>query len=139
MTTAVSSVTIRTPDRVAVVNVTGEVREALRKSGLRQGIAVVSVSHTTCGVAINEDEAGLKDDLVRLAAHLLDPLETQGPFRHDRVDDNARAHLTSVLIGASIVVPVAGADLSLGTWQSLFLLEMDGPRTRRLDVTFLGE
>jgi secondary thiamine-phosphate synthase enzyme len=137
--TAVSSTTIRTPDRVAVVNVTGEVATALGRAGLRQGIAVVSVPHTTCGIAINEDEAGLKEDLVRLASRLLDPLSAEGPFHHDRVDDNARAHLTSVLVGSSAVVPVAGGELSLGTWQSLFLLEMDGPRARRLEITFLGE
>ncbi len=139
MATSAASIEVRTPGRVAVVNVTEQVRQALRRASIERGIALVSVPHTTCGVCVNEDEAGLKEDLKWLASHLLDSLERQEPFEHDRIDDNARAHLTSVMIGPSMTLPVAGSDLRLGTWQSLFLVEMDGPRTRRIDVTFLGE
>lgn len=130
---------VSTPGRVSLVNVTGTVRRALSGAGIERGIAVVSVSHTTCGVCINEDEAGLKEDLARMAAELLDPLERQRPFRHDRVDDNARAHLTAILLGQSVAVPVAGRKLVLGTWQSVFLVELDGPRKRQLDMAFVGD
>ncbi len=119
--------------------VLGQVRQALRRSGLNAGILVASVPHTTCGLCVNEDEAGLRDDLIRLATHLVDPLERHGPFHHDRVDDNARAHLTAVLLGPTSTIPVSGGDLRLGTWQSLFLVELDGPRSRRLELTFLGD
>ena len=139
MAVATASAEIRTPGKVAVVNVTAEVRRALARSAIRRGLAVVSVPHTTCAVCVNEDEAGLKKDLERLAAELLDPLERKERFHHDRIDNNARAHLTSVLLGHSATLPVADGDLTLGAWQSLFLLEMDGPRTRRLDMSFLGE
>jgi len=124
---------------VAVVNVTAEVGRALAQVSIRQGMALISVPHTTCGVCVNEDETGLREDFVRLASHLLDPLERQGPFGHDRVDDNARAHLSSILIGHATMLPVSEGRLGLGTWQSLFLLEMDGPRDRRLEMTFVGE
>lgn len=124
---------------MALHNVTDEVRQALQRSGLAAGVVVASVPHTTCGLCVNEDEAGLKRDLLCLATHLIDPLESHGPFHHDRVDDNARAHLTATLLGASCTIPVADGKLHLGTWQSLFLVELDGPRSRRLDLTFLGD
>ncbi len=139
MLTADASVEIETPDTIAVVNVTSLVRKALGRAGVRRGLAVLTVPHTTCSLCVNEDEAGLKDDIVRLAAHLLDPLERREPFHHDRIDDNARAHLLATLFGHAATLPVADGDLRLGTWQSLFLLELDGPRTRRLDMVFLGE
>lgn len=139
MLTADASVEVETPAPIAVVNVTTLVRQALERAGVRRGLAVLTVPHTTCGLCVNEDEAGLKEDIVRLATHLLDPLERRGPFHHDRIDDNARAHLLATLLGHSAALPVAGGDLRLGTWQSLFLLELDGPRTRRLDMVFLGE
>jgi secondary thiamine-phosphate synthase enzyme len=137
--TAAASITIATPGRIALVNVTADVRQALRRSGLKGGIAIVTVPHTTCGLCINEDEAGLKDDLARLVTHLVDALEQHGPFHHDRVDDNARAHLTAAILGQSATIPVALGELGLGAWQSLFLVELDGPRSRRLDITFLGD
>jgi secondary thiamine-phosphate synthase enzyme len=124
---------------VAVINVTVQVRSALKQAPVGQGIAVVSVSHTTCGLCVNEDETGLKKDIVRMASQLLDALERQERFQHDRIDDNARAHLTSILLGHSITLPIADGELLLGTWQSIFLLELDGPRTRRLEMLFLGE
>jgi secondary thiamine-phosphate synthase enzyme len=124
---------------VAVVNVTARVRDALRQAPVRQGLSVVSVSHTTCGLCVNEDEEGLKKDIVRVASLLLEPLERQEPFRHDRIDNNARAHLTSIFLGHSLSFPIADGELHLGTWQNIFLLEMDGPRTRRLEMLFLGE
>lgn len=139
MRTVAASIEIRTPGRVAVVNLTGDVAAALGRAALHEGLVVISVPHTTCGLCVNEDESGLKEDLVRLASRLLRPLESEGPFQHDRIDDNARAHLTSVLFGHSATLPVSGGALGLGTWQSLFLIELDGPRTRRLDLTFVGE
>jgi thiamine phosphate synthase YjbQ (UPF0047 family) len=86
-----ASAEIRSPGKVAVVNVTARVRDALRQAPVRQGLSVVSVSHTTCGLCVNEDEEGLKKDIVRVASLLLEPLERQEPFRHDRIDNNARA------------------------------------------------
>ena len=133
-----ASIAVRTGAKVCVVNLTGDVRRELRSAGLRSGLAVIGVPHTTCGVCINEDEAGLKDDLVRMASMLADPFRPPDGFRHDRIDDNARAHLAAALFGASATVPVADGELVLGTWQSLLLVEMDGPRDRTVRLTFLG-
>ncbi len=133
MTIAHASVDVRTAARVAVVNVTPECRKALARAGISRGLAVLTVPHTTCGLCVNGH------DLERLASLLVDLVKPQEGFHHDRVDNNARAHLTAVLLGHSATVPVEGGALSLGTWQSLFLVEIDGPRARRLDMVFLGD
>lgn len=131
-------VPVKTTGRISVENVTDLVGRELQRSGIEAGFALVSVPHTTCGVALNEDERGLKQDIRRLADKLLDPVAAEGEFLHDRVDDNARAHLTSILLGHSVTVPVEAGRLQLGTWQSIFLIEMDGPRSRTLRVQILG-
>ena len=133
------SVEIRTAARTAVVNVTAETRKALARARITRGLAVLTVPHTTCGLCVNEDEPGLRRDLERVVATLIDLVKPQEGFHHDRVDDNARAHLTAVLLGHSLTLPVVDSALSLGTWQSLFLVEIDGPRQRRLDMVFLGD
>jgi len=133
-----ASVEIRTPAQVAVVIVTSDCRQALSHSGIARGIAVFSVPHTTCGLCVNEDEPGLRRDLEHLASGLVDLVKPKTGFQHDRIDNNARAHLTAVLFGHSLTLPVADGTLSLGTWQSVFLMEIDGPRARRLDMVFVG-
>ena len=75
----------------------------------------------------------------RFLAEILEPLRGKAPFAHDRVDDNAMAHLTSLLFHPSLTVPVVNGSPVLGTWQSLFLVELDGPRQRTLRVTLTGE
>jgi len=129
---------VRTGQGVCLLNVTGEVRAALRSSTIRKGILVLSVPHTTCAVTLNEDERGLVKDLARLAAEVLLPLREAGAFHHDQIDDNAQAHLTSALLGSSLTIPLRDGAPLLGTWQSIFFVEMDGPRQRQLDITVVG-
>ena len=133
------SVEIRTAARTAVVNVTAETRKALARARITRGLAVLTVPHTTCGLCVNEDEPGLRRDLELVTSSLIDLVKPREGFNHDRVDDNARAHLTAILLGHSLTLPVVDSALSLGTWQSLFLVEIDGPRQRRLDMVFLGD
>jgi secondary thiamine-phosphate synthase enzyme len=139
MKIANASETVRSAARVTVVNVTDEVRRALSQAGIRSGLAVLTVPHTTCGLCVNEDEPGLRRDLEHLAKGLVELVRPEGGFQHDRVDNNALSHLTAVLVGHSITLAVRDATLSLGTWQSLFLMEFDGPRERRLDMVFVGD
>ncbi len=138
MATHRSQIALNTRSRIEVLNITREVAEVLRGGPIREGLLCVSVRHTTCALALNEDEQGLRQDLNRLAAELLAPLRASGPFRHDDVDDNARAHLTSAVIGPSLTLPLAGGAPVLGTWQSILLIEMDGPRSRSVDLTVVG-
>jgi secondary thiamine-phosphate synthase enzyme len=130
---------IDTRGPVHVHDVTSAVRDAVRRSGIDAGVVVVSVPHTTCAVCVNENEAGLRADLERLGREILGPLAAAGSFAHDRVDDNARAHLTSILIGHQTTLAVRAAAPVLGQWQSILLLELDGPRGRTLDVQVIGD
>jgi secondary thiamine-phosphate synthase enzyme len=139
MVTRRAEIGVRTEGRIQVANVTRKVTDACGKLGLREGILLVSCRHTTCGVCLNEDEAGLRHDLERLGGNLLDSLRGREGYRHDEIDDNAQAHLTSVLLGHSLTIPVASGRPVLGTWQSILLIEMDGPRSRTLDLTFIGD
>jgi len=128
---------ISTQKRVEIVNVTREVSQALDELGIGDGLLMVSVRHTTCGVCINEDEAGLRRDFERLGGTLLDPFRGGG-YHHDQIDDNAQAHLTAVLLGNSVQIPISDGQPVLGTWQRILLMELDGPRSRALDLTVLG-
>lgn len=126
---------VRTPAAQAMIDVTGMIREAIRKAGIRGGQAVVSVPHTTAGVTINENaDPDVVSDLLRRLDQLIpvrDPADRHG-------EGNSAAHLKSSLIGSSLPLIVENGDLVLGTWQGLYLCEFDGPRTRRLLLSIVG-
>jgi secondary thiamine-phosphate synthase enzyme len=131
--------TVPTGGQVSVENVTGEINSVIAELAVDSGICLISTPHTTCGLIVNEDETGLIHDLTRLVEEVLAPLRKAGTFRHDRVDNNAQAHLTSSLLGTSIALPIEGRNLRLGTWQNVFLVECDGPRRRSIDITVVGQ
>ena len=137
MTSNMAKLEISTRNRVEIVNVTDKVTEIVGQLGVDNGLLTVSVRHTTCGVCINEDEPGLRRDFERLGETLLDPFRGGG-YHHDQIDDNAQAHLTSLLLGNSVQMPISGGQPVLGTWQCVLLMELDGPRSRALDITVLG-
>lgn len=125
---------IETLKRVELVDITSQVQEEVRKSEIPEGICLISTRHTTAGVIINENESGLKEDIL----DLLNKLVPAGAgYRHDRIDNNADSHLRAVLLGASEALPVSEGKLELGTWQRIFFAEMDGPRSRTVNVTLL--
>jgi secondary thiamine-phosphate synthase enzyme len=134
-----AEVSVRTGGPIQTHDVTAAVRDAVRTAAVRDGLVLVSVPHTTCAVCVNENESGLRADLERLARRILEPIEREGRFAHDQIDDNARAHLTSVLLGHQTTLAVRDGEVVLGTWQSVFLIELDGPRQRSLQVQILGE
>ena len=122
---------VATADRVEVVDVTSRVSEAV-PGDVRCGTCSVFVRHTTAGVVVNENESRLRSDLADALAGLV---PREAGYGHDAVDDNADAHLRATLLGAGVTVPVRDGALALGTWQSVLLVECDGPRTRELEVT----
>jgi len=134
-----TEVKVRTGGRHDLVNVTDLILGAVRESGVQVGMACASVPHTTCALLVNEDEPGLREDILRLMVDAIEPVRRKGPFAHDRVDHNAQAHLTSLLLHHSLVLPISRGRPLLGTWQSVFLAEMDGPRTRTLRITCVGD
>lgn len=125
------SLQVSTTDRVELLEVTDRIAEAV-PDALENGLCTVFVPHTTAGLTINEAEPGLLADIEGLLSRLV-PVDDG--YDHDRIDDNADAHLRSALLGNSIAVPIENGRLELGTWQSILLVECDGPQTRRLSVT----
>lgn len=127
--------TVETEGTVSVTDVTDRVGHHVADD-VDAGICTIHVPHTTAGVTVNEAESRLLDDVeTALNALFADDLT----FRHDRIDDNAVAHLQSMLVGSNVTVPIDGGGLDLGTWQSILLFDGDGPRTRTVSVTTISE
>ncbi len=123
---------VRTPRRVAFVDITAQVVAAVEGHG--EGAVIVYVPHTTAGVTINEDaDPSVRADL-EMALERLVPSDL--PFTH--VEGNSDAHTKASLMGSSATIPMAGGRLQLGTWQGIYLAEFDGPRTRRVLVSVLA-
>jgi len=131
-----SRIEISTSASRQAVDVTERVAGAVSESGIRDGMVLVFTTHTTTGLFINERESGLGADIEGALARLVPP---NLDYRHDRVDDNAASHIQSVVLGASLAIPVTEGALDLGTWQKVFLAERDGPRMRTLVVKVIGE
>jgi secondary thiamine-phosphate synthase enzyme len=122
---------VQTTSRETFIDITRDVAALVRDAG--DGVAVVYVPHTTAGVTINEDaDPSVRED-IEMTLERLVPRDL--PFRH--LEGNADAHVKASLMGSSVMVPVAGGALQLGTWQGVYFAEFDGPRRRRVLVTFL--
>ena len=127
------------PSRRGFVNITPQVEECLRESGMREGLALVNAMHITASVFINDDESGLHHDydvwLERLAPHA--PVDQ---YRHNRTgEDNADAHLKRQVMGREVVVAISAGKLDFGTWEQIFYGEFDGHRRKRVLVKIIGE
>ncbi|MEM2282285.1 MAG: secondary thiamine-phosphate synthase enzyme YjbQ [Candidatus Hadarchaeales archaeon] len=128
--------TLSTKRRREVVDITDEVLRAVRESGVKNGILVVQLPHATASLVLNEGEEGVKQDLLNKLEELI---PSNGGYLHDRIDDNAHAHLKSALVGSSRVLPIVDGHLVRGTWQNFLVIEEDGPRTRRVSIFIMGE
>ncbi len=120
------------------IDITEKVRAVVRESGVASGVCHVMVLHATAALIVNEN------DDPEIGVDLLDALDRSIPdhagWRHDRVDNNAQAHIKASILGPSESLPVVEGELLLGTWQGIMLVELDGPRSgRRVKVTVIGE
>lgn len=127
------------PARRGFVNITPQVEDCLRESGIREGLCLVNAMHITASVFINDDESGLHHDydqwLEKLAPH-----EPTGQYRHnDTGEDNADAHMKRQVMGREVVVAVTNGKLDFGTWEQIFYGEFDGRRRKRVLVKIIGE
>ncbi|MUV87121.1 YjbQ family protein [Natronomonas sp. CBA1123] len=120
--------TVDTDRRLHVLDITDRVEAAVPEDA--NGTVTVFVRHTTAGIAVNEAESRLLGDF---EAFLADAVDDDG-WDHDQLDGNADSHLRALLVGASETLPVSDGTLDLGTWQSVLLVECDGPRSRTVDV-----
>ena len=128
---------VKTHREEEFLDITEEVRAALRKLKADNGICHVFVPHATAAIAINENaDPHIGEDILWA---LDKAIPRHAGYQHDRIDNNAAAHIKASIIGPSESIPVSEGDLVLGTWQDIFLCEFDGPRNRRVIVTFTGE
>jgi len=125
-----------TRERREIVDLTDQILEAARQSGIKNGLLVAQLPHATAALVLNEDEEGLKQDLLERLDAIV---PVHGGYEHDRIDDNAHAHLKSALVGSSVVLPTVDSRVVRGTWQSFLVIEQDGPRRRRLAIFVMGE
>mgnify|MGYP003383632987 CR=1 FL=1 len=137
MTFHTEYLTFNTKNKREYINITGDVEQILRRSGIQEGMALVSAMHITAGVYVNDAESGLIRDidewLERLAP--FDPA-----YRHHRTGEtNGDAHLKSLLVHHEVVVPVTKGELDFGPWQQIYYAEFDGLRKKRLIVKIMGE
>ncbi|MDO5836525.1 MAG: secondary thiamine-phosphate synthase enzyme YjbQ [Methanobacterium sp.] len=130
------TVKVNTSRRVEIQDITREVDDVLKNSGVKDGLLNIYSRHSTSAVVINENETGLVSDF-QLALQKLVP-EGAG-YQHDRIDNNADSHIRGFLLGGNQTIPVENSRMMLGTWQSIFFVELDGPRQRKLTVTVMGE
>ena len=129
---------LHVPTRRAFVNITPQVEECLRESGIQEGLLLCNAMHITASIFINDDESGLHYDyeqwLERLAPH-----EPVSQYRHNGYEDNADAHMKRQIMGREVVVAVTKGKLHFGTWERIFYGEFDGRRRKRVLVKIIGE
>ena len=128
---------MNTKKQKEIINITDQVQEIVKKSGVKEGLALVSAMHITASVFVNDEEPGIKQDLLEWAEKL-------APFRKDYQhhltgESNADAHLKSILFHHEIVVPITEGKLDFGPWQQIFYGEFDGQRRKRVIVKVMGE
>ena len=132
--------TLNVPQRMEFVNITRQVVDAVRESGVQEGLVLVNAMHITASVFINDDESGLhqdyKDWLEKLAP--FDPSPTR--YRHNRTgEDNGDAHHKRQIMGREVVVAITEGKLDFGTWEQIFYGEFDGKRPKRILIKIIGE
>ena len=130
--------TFTTPTRRAYLNITPQVEECLRESGIREGMALVNAMHITASVFINDNESGLHADFERWLEKLA-PEKPYSQYAHNGAEDNGDAHLKRTVMGREVVVAVTGGELDFGPWEQIFYGEFDGKRRKRVLVKIIGE
>ena len=126
------------PGRRGIVNITPQVEEALRESGIREGLVLVNAMNITASVFINDDESGLHHDY-EIWLEKLAPEKPYTQYRHNGYEDNADAHLKRTIMGREVVVAVTDGRLDFGTWEQIFYFEFDGKRDKHALIKIIGE
>ncbi len=137
MKSKTSYLTMKTLKKIEIVRITGEVSEAVARSGVKEGLALVNPMHITAAVVVNDDESGLHGDYVRMLERLV---PYKGDYRHnDTGEENAAAHMWRQLMGHQVVMAITEGKLDLGPWEQIFYFEFDGQREKRVLIKIIGE
>ena len=153
MKTATEYLWFETKKKRELINITAQVAAVVAKSGIAEGMVLVSAMHITAGVWVNDDEPGLHEDVLEWLDKIAPPswapaagevaaelLPDGGDYRHHRGgEDNGDAHLKNLLVHHQVIVPITAGKLDLGPWQAIFYCEFDGRRRKRLVIKVLGE
>ena len=127
------------PTRRGFVNITSQVRNCLKESGVREGLVLANAMHITASVFINDDEHGLHQDYEKWLEKLA-PHEPVSLYQHNRTgEDNADAHMKRQVMGREVVVAITAGDLDFGPWEQIFYGEFDGRRRKRALVKIIGD
>ena len=129
--------TISTSKKQELIDITDKVSDIIKKSKINTGICNVFAAHATAAIIINENyDPNICLDLL----DALNKLVPSGIWRHDRVDGNADSHIKSAILGPSETLPIKNGELELGRWQSVMMVELDGPRSgRKIIITIIGD
>ncbi|HNS18092.1 MAG TPA: secondary thiamine-phosphate synthase enzyme YjbQ [Bacteroidales bacterium] len=127
-----------TATRRQLINITPQVEQCLRESGIREGLCLVNAMHITSSVFINDDEGGLHNDFESWLERLA-PEKPYSQYQHNGYEDNADAHLKRTIMGRETVVAITDGSLDFGPWEQIFYGEFDGKRNKRVLVKIIGE
>ncbi len=126
------------PQRRAFINITPQVEQALKESGIREGLCLVNAMHISASVFINDNESGLHQDF-EVWLEKLAPEKPHSQYRHNVGEDNADAHLKRTIMGREVVVAVTNGALDFGPWECIFYGEFDGMRKKRVLIKIIGQ
>ena len=132
--------TFNTSERVDFINISEQVAEVIRESGVKEGLCLVNAMHITASVFINDDESGLHEDYRAWLEKLAPFNASPSVYKHNRTgEDNADAHMKRQIMGREVVVAVTAGKLDFGPWEQIFYGEFDGCRKKRVLVKIIGE
>lgn len=134
MTIKTHSFRVNTNKNFEIIDITSKINGLI---DIEEGIVSIFSRHSTSAIVVNENESGLLNDLEFMLSNLV---SDRYSYQHDRIDNNAKSHLKSFLLSSSECLPIKNSKLDLGTWQSVFFIELDGPRANRtVTLTMVGE
>jgi len=130
-------ITVSSTKREELIDITSEVKDLVKESKIKQGICALYTPHATGAIIINENaDPNICEDVIEALKDLI----PAGKWRHDQIDNNADAHIKASIIGSSATIPIKDNQLQLGTWQNIFMADLDGPRSkRRIIITIIGD
>jgi len=127
-----------TKQRRELINITPQIEQCLKESGIKEGLLLCNAMHITASVFINDDESGLHQDF-EVWLEKLSPEKPYSQYRHNSYEDNADAHLKRTIMGREVMIAVTDGQLDFGPWEQVFYGEFDGKREKRVLVKIIGE
>ena len=131
------TITIQTSSDIELIDITNNIEEFVKKSGIKKGIVVIFVPHATAAIILEERESGLIDDIIN---KIKKEFPKGAGYKHDKIDDNAHSHIGSCFIGQEKTLLIQNGNLIRGMWQSIQFVELDGPRAeRKIIIQIVGK